>query len=209
MMRRGSGIVVSVLLVAIFAGAIWMASFLRRGLSAREQPTAIEAFAARTMRHWATPERLRALRNPVPLTAAVLAESRAHFADHCAICHGNDGRGQTEVGQHLYPRAPDMTLAGTQLLSDGELFGIIENGIRLTGMPAWGNGSPESSRGSWTLVHFIRHLPKITTEEVGEMEKLNPKSPEEYEEAEREEQFLEGTNATTTEPRPTPENHHH
>jgi mono/diheme cytochrome c family protein len=201
--------VLSVLLVVIIAGALWMVSFLRGGLSAREQPTAIEAFAARKMRQWATPERLRSLRNPVPLTAAILTEAGAHFADHCAGCHGNDGRGQTGMGQHLYPRAPDMTLGPTKSLTDGELFGIIENGIRLTGMPAWGNGSPEGSRGSWTLVHFIRHLPKITPEEVAAMEKLNPKSPEEYEEAKREESFLEGTDGATATPHPVQADHHH
>jgi len=199
---------VGLVLLLVIAAVAWSASLLRHGLSAQERPTAIEAFVARRVRHWATPAGVREMRNPVPLTPAILAESRAHFADHCATCHGNDGKGQTEMGQHMYPRAPDMTLEATQSLSDGELFGIIENGIRLTGMPAWGNGTAESHRASWTLVHFIRHLPKITTEEVGEMEKANPKSPEEYEEMKREQQFLEG-DASLPVPRPPVENHHH
>jgi len=54
-----------------------------------------------------------------------------------------------------------MRGAETQSLSDGELFSIIEHGIRLTGMPAWGTGTPESERDSWGLVHFVRRLPKL------------------------------------------------
>jgi len=119
----------------------------------------------------------------------VLAEARAHFADHCAICHGNDGKGKSGMGKQMYPRTPDMTLAATQSLSDGEIFSIIENGVRLTGMPGFGNGTAESAYGSWSLVHFIRHMPNLSPEELAEMKRLNPKSPEEWEEM----QFLEGS----------------
>ena len=100
------------------------------------------------------------------------------------------------MGQHLYPRAPDMTLAATQAQTDGELFATIENGVRLTGMPGWGDGTAESARGSWTLVHLIRHLPQITPQEIEEMEGMNPVSPQEFQEAKqeqnKEEDFLNG-----------------
>ena len=207
-MKLGSGIVVGVIIVLIIAGAAWSASVLRYGLSAHDRPTAVEAFVARRMRYWATPADLRKLRNPVLLTPDILKESRAHFADHCATCHGNDGKGETEMGQHMYPRAPDMTLSATQSLTDGELFAIIENGIRLTGMPGWGNGTAESARFTWTLVHFVRHLPKITTEEIGEMEKLNPRTPEEYEQMKSDEEFLEGGDTAAVSRQPQT-NHHH
>jgi mono/diheme cytochrome c family protein len=157
------------------------------------------------MRRLAAPSDLRGRKNPLPLTPEVLAESRAHFADHCAICHGNDGKGQTAMGPNFYPHAPDMTLRQTQSLSDGELFAIIENGIRLTGMPAWGTGTAESAYGSWTLVHFIRHLPQISSEELEEMARLNPKSPEELKEEEEEQKFLEGEG---NEPSSPDDDHH-
>ena len=184
----------------IVAAAIGVMATLRYGFSAHDEPTAVEAVVARTIRHWAVPADLRNEKNPVLLTPAMLAESRAHFADHCASCHGNDGKGTTAIGQHLYPRAPDMTQQPTQSLSDGELFAIIENGIRLTGMPGWGDGTAESAYGSWTLVHFIRHLPELTPSEIAEMEKLNPKTPEEYERMRAEEAFLESGETTTTPP---------
>ena len=78
----------------------------------------MEAWAAHSMRHWATPADLRGESNPLPLTPQVLGEAWAHWADHCASCHGNDGKGKTVIGEHLYPRVPDMTLPATQELSD-------------------------------------------------------------------------------------------
>lgn len=185
-------VLAAVAAVAALAAALLFVRMLRRGFSARDEPTKVEVFLARRMRRWAVPADLRTVKNPVPLTPEVLAEASAHFADHCASCHGNDGKGETRTGKRLYPRAPDMSAAETQSQSDGELFSTIENGIRLTGMPGWGDGTAESAHGSWTLVHFIRHLPKITAEEIAEMEKMNPISPSELEERQREERFLEG-----------------
>lgn len=168
---------------------VWLAN---RGLSAREEPSAVEAFAARSFRRLATPSALRDARNPVAASPQVLAAGRAHFADHCASCHANDGSGNTEVGRGLYPKAPDMRLAATQSLTDGELFSIIRNGIRLTGMPAWGSGTPGDDLGTWHLVHFIRHLPLVTAEELDEMRQLNPRSPAEIDKERAIERFLAG-----------------
>jgi mono/diheme cytochrome c family protein len=185
---------IAVLLIVIVVAAIVFALTIRRGFSTHDAPTAFEAMIAARMRQWAVPAELRHARNPVVPMPGMLAEARAHFADHCAICHGNDGKGKTAMGPHFYPRTPDLTLASTQLRSDGELFATIENGVRMTGMPAFGDGTAESRRASWMLVHFIRHLPKITPAELAEMEKLNPKSPAEWKEMEAEDSFLRGRN---------------
>jgi mono/diheme cytochrome c family protein len=178
--------------VLVLSGGLLLWSTLRKGFSTHDEPSRMEAWVARAARHWSTPADLRGADNPLPLTPQVLTEARAHWADHCASCHGNDGKGKTALGERLYPRAPDMTLAATQSLSDGELFSIIENGIRLTGMPGWGNGTAESAYGSWGLVHLVRHLPKLTPEEIAGMEALNPKTPDEWEQLQAEEAFLAG-----------------
>ncbi|MCI0567370.1 MAG: c-type cytochrome, partial [Acidobacteria bacterium] len=129
------------LVLILLAGTAWaLCAYLSHGLSARDTPLPIEAFVARRLRHFAIPREGRLTRNPIPLTPDALAEGMAHFADHCAGCHANDGSGETEMGQNLYPKAPDMRLPETQRLSDGELFYIIQNGVRFTGMPAWGTG---------------------------------------------------------------------
>ena len=188
-MRKGTAIFLLVLAATVMtiAGVV---SVMRRGFSAREQPSALENYLATSVHALAVPTRARNERNPFLPSPDVLAEARAHFADHCAICHANDGSGKTEIGQNLYPKAPDMRLPRTQKLTDGELYYTIHNGIRLTGMPAW--GAEEKDDDSWKLVLFIRHLPELTPTEEREMESLNPKGPAENLEEQEEEQFLNG-----------------
>lgn len=177
--------------VIIGAAGIIFLKTSAKGFSAQAPPSVLEIVAARTARRFALPSGARERRNPIANSNEVLSQARAHWADHCALCHGNDGSGQTEMGSHTYPPAPDMRKERTQHLTDGELFYIIENGIRLSGMPAWG-GSHEGGQDSWKLVHFIRHLPDLSASEISAMETLNPKSPEQLEEEKQEEQFLKG-----------------
>ena len=143
---------------------------------------------AKTARKLSVPASGRDTKNPSAPTTEVLSEARAHFADHCATCHGNDGTGTTEIGQNLYPKPPDMRQPETQKLTDGQIYYIIHNGIRLTGMPAWGGSGKDDD--SWKLVLFIRHLPQMTPQEMKEMEPFNPKSAAERSEQEDEQRFL-------------------
>jgi mono/diheme cytochrome c family protein len=183
------GILTLIAVIVIAGGGILMGA---HGFSAREPPGVVEQWIARRVRSIAVPDNAKTLTNPAADSPEVVADARAHWADHCAACHANNGSGDVEIGKHLYPPAPDMRAADTQSMSDGELFYIIQNGIRLTGMPAWGNGSQHDSQDTWKLVRFIRHLPKLTAEEAAEMEKLNPKSPDELKEEQEEEEFLNG-----------------
>ena len=176
------------------------------GFSAKTEPHAIEVFLARQIRHLAIPIEQRNSPNPVPPSPDLLKEGLAHFADHCAQCHGNDGRGQTAIGKKVYPKAPDLRLADTQSMSDGELFWIIHNGIRFTAMPAWGEGDPAQDMDSWKLVHFIRHLPHLTPEELDQMKGLNPKTKKDLEEEAASDLFLQGDDAAGAR---TDSGHHH
>lgn len=204
-------LVLIVLVVVLAAGAVawWQ---IRAGISAHGEPTRVEMLIARTMRSMAVPADARELTNPLEPTEKVMASAKAHWADHCASCHGNDGKGQTEMGQGLYPKAPDMTAADTQDLSDGELAYIIHNGVRLTGMPAWGEPGTPPTDADWELVHFIRHLPYITSEELEQMEAMNPVSAHELEEQRAMEAFLSGENPGDDESTPPAHGeagHHH
>lgn len=206
--RRAKTAGIAVLVIAAL-GVVMLVRITRRGFSALDEPTAAEALVARTMRSLSVPSDLRGRKNPLPATPEILAEGRDHFADHCATCHGNDGKGQTAMGQKFYPRAPDMTSPETQSQSDGELYATIENGIRLTAMPAFGNGTAESARGSWALVHFIRHLPKLTEEELAAMEGLNPKTLAEWNALQEEKAFLSGEGPADGEAPPAVSKSHH
>lgn len=145
------------------------------GFSARDKPLAFEAYIAKHARALSIPSVAKAMKNPLETTPLAIAEGRDHYADHCAVCHGNDGSGKTMINEGLYPPAPDMREAETQNLSDGEILYIIKNGIRFTGMPGWGGGDDEN----WKLVAFIRHLPKLSQREIGFMDEVNGLGPKE------------------------------
>lgn len=199
------GLFVSVLLLAMM-GWLWV-TYRAHGFSSRAEPSVIEEWTARAARGLAVPGNAKRLKNPVPYSDQALEDARAHWADHCSFCHSNDGSGTSEVGRNLYPKAPDMRAARTQALSDGELYYTIKNGVRLTGMPAWGEAG-DQDEDSWKLVYFIRHLPKMTPQEMEDMKKLNPQSPMEMKEDKAEQQFLEGSdNAPNRTPRSQPEKH--
>jgi mono/diheme cytochrome c family protein len=185
---------IALLVLAIVAAAAALPAmrWMTHGFSARATPSLVEAFAAKHLRLLAMPVAARDTVNPVPVSPQVMEEGRAHFADHCAGCHANDGSGDTGIGRGLYPNAPDMRRPETQGLSDGELFYIIENGIRFTGMPAWGSGDPAAGGRTWALVHFIRRLPQLTADDLRIMRDLNPRAPREAAEEEEMEDFLHG-----------------
>lgn len=158
------------ILLLVALGAVSFVWYVKaHGFSAREKPLKIEALIARNLRGLAIPGDVSDMKNPLEATPLIIAEARDHFADHCAICHGNRGDGETMINKGLYPPAPDMRTEITQKLSDGEIFYIIKNGIRFTGMPGWGGEGEEN----WKLVHFIRHLPKLNIKEIELMEEIN------------------------------------
>lgn len=183
--------VVSIVLLLLAAG-LWFSGLIPHCCGAREAPSRVESALARSFRSLSVPSKAKERRNPLTSSPELLQESARHFADHCASCHGNDGSGNTEMGKNLYPKSPDMRLADTQRLSDGEIYYIIHNGIRWTGMPAWGEAANDNDQDSWKLVLFIRHLPSLSLEEVRDMERFNPRSDAEREEEKEEREFLNG-----------------
>jgi mono/diheme cytochrome c family protein len=163
-------VVLAILCAFLAAGAAWFTFTLEaRGFSARSNPSRFEEFIARRVRGLATAAAARTLRNPLSPTPLSIAEGRDHFADHCAVCHANDGSGKTEMGGNMYPPAPDMRAGATQELTDGEIFFIIKDGIRFTGMPGWGGADEDN----WKLVMFIRHLPQLSPKELELMKEVN------------------------------------
>ena len=181
----------------VVAGMLAILVFVKTtGLSARATPGPVETSVARQLRSLAVPGEYEQLKNPVLVNPDSVRNGMSHFADHCAVCHANNGSGDTEMGKGMFPPAPDMRLPTTQDLSDGALFYIIEHGVRFTGMPAWGTGTVEGEEASWHLVNFLRHLPQLTADELAAMERMNPRSPAEIKQEMEEEQFLRGEQPT-------------
>ena len=154
------GFFAALIVLAVCAGVmIW------RGFRANTAPPRWEAALARTARNLSIPGRQSRKKNPVAATHESLTRGREIFLSQCAGCHAIDGSGKTPVGVNLYPRVPDLRAAATQSLSDGDIHYIIENGVQLTGMPAWGNPHLQSSDDSWKLVGFIRRLGSLNQRE--------------------------------------------
>jgi len=192
---RKRTLLLSITVACIGAAAAFGWVTIRRGFSARDNPSAIETLIATTARQLAVPSQYRQLRNPLS-SSSDLHAGMEHFADHCATCHANDGGGDTLFGKGLYPKPPDMRQKETQNKSDGELYYTIENGIRLSGMPAFGEEHAKTGdMETWNLVLFVRHLPNQTAEELQQMERLNPKTEMERQEEEEEQNFLRGGSA--------------
>lgn len=160
----------TLLAVIAIAAILFGVSVVRRGFSAREEPWRWEAFVAQNLRKIAIPSDAKRMQNPHPPTSEKLQAAQQHWVEHCAMCHALDGSGDTLIGRNLYPKPPDMRTALTQDLRDGELYYIIYNGIRFTGMPAWSDA--DGSEEIWELVGFIRRLPYLTPAELRSLEEL-------------------------------------
>jgi predicted CXXCH cytochrome family protein len=166
-MRNWRLILRAALLVAV-AAVIGVGALVVRGFRATSEPTAFETVLARGVRNLAIPARARKERNPLLATPEILQEGRETFLARCAVCHGHDGAGTAAVGRNLYPRVPDLRAARTQDLTNGDLHYIIENGVQLTGMPAWGRPHQELNDASWKVVLFIRSLRPHAAEEIAQ-----------------------------------------
>ena len=156
---------VTVLILAVVA-FVAITVFVRGGgLAADREPGRLEHTIADQLLGLAIPADLARQDNPFRTDAEAWRTAREHYADHCAVCHGNDGRG-SEIGANMSPRVPDLTVAEVQDRSDGALFYIIQNGVRWTGMPAW--RTEHSADDTWRLVSFIRKMPTLTAADLTE-----------------------------------------
>jgi len=155
-------IVLLLSVAVLLALGLYGAHVISRGFSTADEPSYLETAVARAARNFSIPRSARREVNPWKPAPELLQEARESFLDRCAICHGQDGSGQTGVGRSLYPRVPDLRLPKTQNLSDGEIRYIIRNGVRLTGMPGWANPHGEQTDDSWKQVLFIRSLRQLT-----------------------------------------------
>jgi mono/diheme cytochrome c family protein len=157
--------VLTIVLLAIIAAIVVVAAVRRGGLDASKAPGRLEHSIADQLVRLSIPAGAEQHSNPFHDNADAWREARQHYQDHCAVCHGADGKG-SEIGANMYPRVPDLTDAEVQSRSDGALFHIIQNGIRWTGMPAW--KAEHSADDTWKLVAFIRKTPTLTQADLSE-----------------------------------------
>jgi len=159
-------------------------------VSAASPPSKFEQRVANFTMRRSVARRAPRTRNPQAASPEIWRAGLAHFKENCVMCHGAPGVDESEFGQGLNPPAPDLTLPSIQKMSDGEIFWIVSNGIRMTGMPAFSpTHKPEEV---WKIVAFVRHLPELSDEEqkalkAGSEEASHHEEPGEKPDANRDE----------------------
>jgi mono/diheme cytochrome c family protein len=150
----------------------WMASpalgvvvgvlvLLMSGCSANKKPSQLETTLANMAKDVVIPLEAQNLKNPVPATDENNRAGEQIYLQQCALCHAADGRAETKLGLGMYPPAMDLNSPHVQAWTGAELFWIIQNGVRLTGMPAW--ETILSEQDTWKTVDFIHALPKLAS----------------------------------------------
>jgi mono/diheme cytochrome c family protein len=150
---------------------------LTLGCTAHKEPSRIETILANMAKDVVIPIEAMQSADPLPASREVVGRGHQVYLQSCALCHGTDGRGRTDLGRAMYPPAMDLNSPHAQHWNDAELFWIIQNGIRLTGMPSW--KSTISDTGTWQLVQFLRALPRLESASKSAIAPVEEKSKEE------------------------------
>jgi len=155
MLRRILSIIFLVVL-AICVGGYFI--FIHFDISALAQPNRVETYLAAQAKHRLIARAAQqSLPAETPDTKDNQTEGHVLYGSLCASCHGYDGRTVTPLGNSFYPPTLSLASGDVQQYSNAELFVVIRGGIRLSGMPAFGNA--HSSTEIWSLVHYVRSLP--------------------------------------------------
>ena len=159
------GIVFGVLLVAaIGAAVVFTGSF---NTAATVPPGKLEKSLAQFALDRSVARRAPGRRNPLPSSPETLREGLHEYGENCLVCHGAPGVDPSEMSTGLNPGAPDLTVPRVQGRSDGQLFWITSEGVRMTGMPAFGPTHDEKE--IWAIVAFLRRLPELSDAETAEL----------------------------------------
>ena len=156
---RGSNRSVAIKHKLILGAISAIVGALLQGCSAGKPPSQEETSLANAAKDVTIPLEAGKMSNPLPETDEVVSQGHEIFLGSCAQCHGADARGDSDLGRNMTPPAMDLSSAHVQHWSDAELFWIIQNGVRLTGMPSW--KSSISDNDTWKLARFIHNLPRI------------------------------------------------
>jgi mono/diheme cytochrome c family protein len=130
--------------VAVTLLAMWAINFAP-GVSAQQEH-----------QHPHAPASAKQLKNPLSVTEENIAGGRALFNQHCASCHGADGRAQTEMAATMKTKPADLTGSAVHGRTPGEIYWVITNGIKASGMPAFKDKMGEQER--WQTVLYLQRL---------------------------------------------------
>jgi mono/diheme cytochrome c family protein len=165
-MRFLFGILFGFLLVGAVAVFVILSGVVSAG--ATEPVSDVERTLAKLALNRSVARRAPKTESPGKASPEILAKALTHYKSMCLTCHGAGAVSPSAIGEGLNPPAPDLSQPSVQGRTDGELFWLVQNGIRMTGMPAF--GPTHKDEDIWALVAFLRHLPELTAEEEAALE---------------------------------------
>jgi mono/diheme cytochrome c family protein len=161
MSKFTAGFIIGILIVLAIPFAILATGSIN--VAALEKPGIIERTVAPWARDRSIARREPHVRNPLASDPAAISQGLAHYKANCVTCHGAPGVATSELARGLNPAPPKLDTEDIRSTPDGELFWVIKNGIRMTGMP--GFGITHTDDEIWKIVAFVRHLNALTPTE--------------------------------------------
>lgn len=165
-------------IVVAAAVPIFVSSTGMFNMNATEKPSTVEEIIGKTAWEKSLHRRAPQATNPFQNDSTALDSGMDHFKENCLPCHGIPGVEPSEIAKGLNPHAPELKHRGLEEWSDGELFYLVKNGIRMTGMPAL--GPTHTDQEIWTIVYFLRHIENLSADQKRELQKATEEEEEHH-----------------------------
>ncbi len=167
-MKKTLGIIVATIVVEVIIFVIFIETGLYNVSALKPDPGLMQWIFSTTsdnsMEHHA-----KGISAPTLTDSSMIAEGFDHYNEMCVTCHGAPGVDKSEAGEGLYPQAPNLAESAKELPSN-ELFWVIKNGIKSTGMPAF--AKTHSDQKIWAMVAFLEKMKNMTPQEYAAMQKF-------------------------------------
>ena len=154
-----TAVAILVLLAALALGVIYSGAY---DVAATTPDEGIVGWALETAQERSVERRARAVQVPPLEGPELLATGLVHYHQMCVTCHGAPGVPASEIGAGRNPFPPEMAEEAEEL-GPAELFWVVKNGIKMTGMPAF--GPTHTDEELWAIVAFVETLPEMSGEE--------------------------------------------
>lgn len=158
-MARGFvlGVVATFVVLALFAYLGIVAGVMPANADAK--PSKLERWMASRSLHATLAREAPTTPNPVPLNDENLIAGIKLYTANCAICHGAADAKPSHIARGLYQKPPQLAQDGVEDDPEGVTYWKIYHGIRLTGMPSFGQSVNETQ--IWQLALFLKHMDSL------------------------------------------------
>ncbi len=157
--------VAAVLVVLALAGLALIYSGLF-DVAASSPDNGMVKWALRRTSHYSVARRAKGIQVPRLDDPAMVKRGLIHYYEMCSVCHGAPGEKPSEIAQGLNPYPPELA-EKAEPDEAAQWFWIVKNGIKMTGMPAF--GVTHTDEEVWDIIAFVEAMPKLSPEQYQKM----------------------------------------